>query len=102
MFKSASGLKIKTLDELKKKSIHCNRLGKIENGQKFVVEALAYYDILDILVYREGIERKFDIERRKAKNLVKLYYACDTVAFSEEEKLVSSTLELAMKKGLVA
>ena len=102
MFKSASGLKIKTLDELKKKSIHCNRLGKIENGQKFVVEALAYYDILDILGYREGMERKFDIERQKAKNLIKLYYACDTSAYVKEEKLISSTLELAMKKGLVA
>ena len=42
------------------------------------------------------------MERQKAKNLVKLYYACDTVAFSEEEKLISSTLKLAMKKGLVA
>ena len=102
MFKSASGLKIKTLDELKKKSIHCNRSGKIENGQKFVVEALAYYDILDILGYREGMERKFDIERQKAKNLIKLYYACDTSAYVKEEKLISSTLELAMKKGLVA
>ena len=102
MFKSINGLKINTLDELKKKSIHCDRSGKIENGQKFVVESLAYYDILDILGYREGIERKFDVERRKARNLVKLYFACEDPAFNEEEKLISSTLELAMKKGLVA
>ena len=55
MFKSINGLKINTLDELKKKSIHCNHSGRIENGQKFVVEALAYYDLLDILGYREDI-----------------------------------------------
>lgn len=102
MFKSINGLKINTLDELKKKSIHCNHSGRIENGQKFVVEALAYYDILDILGYREGIERKFDIERRKARNLVKLYYMDDAKAYIEEEKLISKTLELAIKKGLVA
>ena len=102
MFKSLNGLKIKTLDELKKQSIHCNRSGKIETGQTFVVDALAYYDLLDILGYREDIERRFDIERRKARNLVKLYFACEDPAFNEEKKLISSTLELAMKKGLVA
>ena len=102
MFNILKGLKIKTLEELRKNSIHCSKKGRIENGEKFVVEALAYYDILDILGYREGTERKFDIERQKTKNLIKLYYACDTGAYVKEEKLISSTLELAMKKGLVA
>ena len=102
MFKSLQGLKIKTLEELKRKSVHCTNKGQIENGEKFVVEALAYYDVLDILGYREGIETRFDIERQKARNLVKSYYLDDMKAYIEEEKLISKTLELAMNKGLVA
>ena len=102
MFKSKDGLKIKTLEELRKASIHCSASGDIENGEKFTVEALAYYDVLDILGHAEGVERKFNAERQKARNMVKLYYADDTAAYIAEEKLITKTLELAMKKGLVA
>ena len=102
MLKSQNGLKIKTLEELKRQSVYCSRHGKIEDGEKFVVEAMAYYDVLDILGYSLGIERFFNAERQKARNLVKLYFADDLKAYIEEEKLIAKTLELAMKKGLVA